>query len=383
MVLLGYILIGIGLFTLLYIYILYGLIIKIWAALFEKKVLKNPQFQPDITIVIAAHNEEKLIEKSVRSIFNSNYPKERIKVLIGSDGSTDKTYEICKKLSEEYSHINVYEFTRGGKNLTLNKLTTLVESDFICFMDADILVQPETIKIMMSNFADQEVGAVISPQFYIDDNPNEVNTGHIGELTYQNYESQIRHSESKIFGTVNNIGPFYIVRREFYQSLPNEKICDDFTSILNVNIAKKRVIYEAKTNVLEFRKKSLGNELDRRVRMVSGGLESIELAKELFTFRHFRTGFFLFSHKLLRFLSPYFFILIILGTIILWNTNIYIDILFYSELVLFSIVLVGFMFNKFKIKVTPFQYAVYFFTMNYGFLKGISTYLKNQSSSKW
>lgn len=382
MINLAYIFICIGIFGILYIYLLYGFLIKIWANLFPKKVNIDNSFKPDITIVIAAHNEANLIENSIRSIFKSNYDLNKIKVLIGSDGSDDDTFEICQKLANELPNIEVFNFPRGGKNITLNKLTLLVKTDFILFMDADILVQKDSINEVMRNFADKEVGAVIAPQIYTE-NPEEVNAGHKGEKTYQKFESKIKYYESKIYSTVNNIGPFYAVRKAFYKQLPNVKICDDLTSILDVNIAGKRVIYENETFVVEFRKKSLGNELGRRVRVVSGGLESIFLAKELFSFKHFREGFFLFSHKLIRFFSPFFLLFIIIGSLLGFKYNHSFEYMLYLELIFALIVIIGYIFDKLKIQISIFQFAVYFFTMNYGFLKGIITYFAKKSSSTW
>lgn len=378
----GYILIGFGIFGFIYTYYFYNILLFIWSKIAHKPVKKNKNFSPEITIVLSAYNEEELIEHSVRSIFSSQYPLDKIQVLIGSDGSSDNTYEICSQLSEEYTNIKVLEFERGGKNRTLNRMTPLVKTDIICFMDADILLKPNTISSLMSNFADSEVGGVISPMVYRD-NPDAVNAGHKGEKMYQSLESKTKYYESQIYSTVNSLGAFYAVRKELYDLLPNERICDDLTPVLNVNIAGKRMIFDTDTNVIEFRKKSLNNEVNRRNRVVSGGMESILLAKKIFSLSHLRTAFFLFSHKLLRYLTPFFVLSIFIGAIMNFNNGYFFNFVLYGFVILFIASIIGYILDKYKIKVLPFQISIYFVLMNYGFLKAIITFLKKESQSKW
>lgn len=382
MIIFGYILIGIGFIGILYTYFLYNILLKIWSGIFHKPVNKDSNYQPDISIVISAYNEEELIERSVRSIFTSNYPLDKIYILIGSDGSTDRTYEICDNLSKIYANIKVFEFERGGKNRTLNRLTPMVRTDIICFMDADVMLTPDTISTLMSNFADPEVGGVISPMVY-KDNPEALNAGHKGEKMYQSFESKTKLFESNIYSTVNSLGAFYSIRKELYKLLPNERICDDLTPVLNVNLAGKRMVFEIDTFVIEFRKKSLSNEVNRRNRVVSGGMESILLAKDIFSFSNFRAAFFLFSHKIMRYFTPFFLIFILLGAILNFGQSIFFNTIIFSSIIIALSALLGFILDKQNIKFLPFQFSVYFVLMNYGFLKALITFLKNETGSKW
>ncbi|OGU60184.1 MAG: hypothetical protein A2X64_02955 [Ignavibacteria bacterium GWF2_33_9] len=382
LIIFGYILIGIGVTGILYNYILYNLLLTIWVRFSGKNIKKDKSFKPDITIIISAHNEANLIEKSVESIFKSSYPLEKINVLIGSDGSNDGTYQICQMLADKYGRIKVYDFPRGGKNATLNKLTPLVENDLICFMDADIILQKDTIAKIISNYSDPEVGAVISPMIY-SENPTGENAGHKGEKMYQSFESKTKYLESQVFSTVNSLGAFYSVRKELYKLLPNDKICDDYTPLLDVNIAKKRVIYDTNTYVIEFRKKSLKNEIGRRARVTSGGLESIYHARELFSFKHFRTAFFIFSHKLLRYFTPFLLLSIILGSLLNYGNGIIFDYTLYVILVFTGLALLGYIFDKVKLKVPFMQFPTYFIAMNYGLFLAFYLFFTNKSESKW
>ncbi|MGB9701955.1 MAG: glycosyltransferase [Candidatus Kapaibacteriota bacterium] len=387
----GYILIITGIFGILYIYFFYNLILRIWAKFWKKEVKKDEQYEPQITIIIAAHNEEKLIEKSLSSIFQSDYPLNKIKVLVGSDGSTDKTTEICKKIADEINKnaksddsniLEVYDFPRAGKNQTLNNLTPLVKTDIIFFMDADIILDKSTISKMVQNFADPEVGSVISPMIYIEE-ASEINAGSNGEKLYQSFESTTKMYESQIWSTFNTLGAFYSVRRNLYKTLPNDRVCDDLMPIYNVNIAGKRVIYDTSVCVYEIREKSLNNELSRRIRVSSGSMETIWAAKELLSLKNLRNFFFLFSHKIVRYFSPLFLLLIFIGTLLIWKTGVISYILILSITVFLLLSFVGYLFEEDKIKFFPAQFAIYFLTMNVGFILAFFQFLKRSSNSKW
>jgi cellulose synthase/poly-beta-1,6-N-acetylglucosamine synthase-like glycosyltransferase len=388
---LGYIFIVVGIFGLIYIYFLYNIILKLWVKVAKKEVAKDENYQPEITIIISAHNEEALIEKSVLSIFQGDYPLNKIKVIIGSDGSTDKTVQLCEKIaesinlkanSEDKKIMEVYNFPRAGKNKTLNKITPLVKTDIIFFMDADIILDKSTISMMVQNFADPNVGAVISPMVYVEE-ASEINAGYNGEKMYQSFETKTKTYESQIWSTLNTLGAFYSVRRDLYKLLPNDKVCDDLMPIFNVNIAGKRVIYETSVCVYEIRKKSLSNELARRIRVSSGSMETIWAAKELFSFKQFRNFFFLFSHKIIRYFSPIFLLLIFVGTLLIWKSGVIAYLLILFETVFLLLSFVGYLFEEDKIKFFPAQFSVYFLTMNVGFVLAFIQFLKRSSNSKW
>jgi hypothetical protein len=127
----------------------------------------------------------------------------------------------------------------------------------------------------------------------------------------------------------------------------------------------------------------LTNEIGRRARVTSGGLESLYYAKELFSFKHFRTAFFIISHKLIRYFTPFLLIFIIIGTFLNIGNGHFFDIMLYLELTFLAIVLIGLLFDKLHIKLPFIQFPVYFMAMNYGLLKAIALFLNNKSDSKW
>ncbi|MCX6147478.1 MAG: glycosyltransferase [Candidatus Kapabacteria bacterium] len=145
-----------------YPFAIYPVLLFLLKNIFSKDVLKSNLFRPEITILIAAHNEERYIEDCIKSILNSDYPKEKISVIVGSDESTDKTNSILEVFSSEYTNIVFYKFDRIGKNAVINKLYEYVKSDFVFFFDTDCRVENNTISTLVDNFADENVGGVMS-----------------------------------------------------------------------------------------------------------------------------------------------------------------------------------------------------------------------------
>ena len=387
----GSIFISLGIFGLLYTYLLYNLLLLVWSKINPKKINTKDDFIKSITIIISAHNEENLIDKAINSIFESNYPKELIKVIVGSDGSNDKTFEICKTLEEKYNSlykngekkiIECFDFPRAGKNATLNKLTPLAKTDLICFMDADVVLDVNSIKKIVSNFADENIGAVIAPMVYIE-NVTELNAGFYGEKLYQSFESLTKKYESDVWSTVNSLGAFYCVRKSLYNPLKNDKVCDDLIPILDVNLAKKRAIYEMNTCVYEIRRKSLNNELNRRIRVSSGTMEALwETRKILFT-NSFRLSFFVFSHKIMRYLTPLFLLFIFVGTLLILHTGLIAYLLLLLQVIFLLLAFIGYLFEEDKIKFTPAQLSIYFLTMNLGFVLAFVMFLRRKTTSTW
>lgn len=365
-----------------YSFLLYPIIIAILSKIFAKPINSSDEFFPDISIIISAYNEEKLIKAAVESVFNTNYPKEKIQVLIGSDGSTDNTVKILEEISKNYPQIKYFDYPRIGKNQVLNRISSEVNTGIVMFMDADCRLKANTIPIVVSKFADTAIGAVIASMHSISQETDD-NAGREGEILYQKIETQIRVNESKIFSTVNSLGAFYAIRKEMLSILPNDKICDDYYPLLYTSLKRKRVIFCDEAVVCEVREKSLSDELSRRIRLAAGGMATVWHNKKLLLPNFGWVSFFLWSHKVLRWLSPIYLIIIAIWTILFpEKTLIYYTILFF-QLIIYIFAFWGWLFEKMKIKFIPFRISLFFVSMNFGFLVGIIRFLLQGKNSIW
>lgn len=362
-----------------YPFIIYPIILKVLASIFNNSVTKNYDFKGDVTVLIAAYNEESTIENCIKSIYNSNYPKEKIKVLVGSDGSSDKTHEIIERLMASYDTLNYYIYERSGKNFVLNKLVKNVDTEFLYVLDADCRLNQNTLKELMANFAVPEVSAVFSPVSIV--NNQNIDTGQQGEKIYQQFEKYIRYTESKISSTVNSLNSC-LIKTKHVKNIPNNLVCDDFYYVLNVIKENKRILFDTDTFITEVREKSTNDEFNRRIRLVSGGLSTIAMMKKLFLPKYGFIPFFLFSHKLSKWLSPFYLIVLFIATLFLPSSS-FREFLLISQYFLYASSLIAFLLEKTNFKLFFFKIPLFYVSMNISFLFGWFRFFSGKQNAIW
>jgi len=262
----------------------------------------------------------------------------------------------------------------------LNKLIELADTEIIFNIDADLRLSEGALQTMVSQFADPQVGSVVASvhfTFMEDDN-----TGRTGENFYQRYEKYIRTKESSIRGTVNGLGAFGF-RKSVMPSIPNNLICDDMWVLLTSMIQSLRNVYVVDAVAFDVRKKTLKQELTRRIRFVSCGISTVLYAKKLLLPTSGWGAFFLLSHKVLRYFSPILLILILLCSVVLTELSVLKYPLIITQIIFYFSALLGWLFEKKEIKFAPFRFALFFVAMNIGFLLGIIRFLRGQQNAVW
>lgn len=381
------------LFFTFYSYLIYPAILAVLSKLIHNEinpVHDNPidpnqyvieEFCPEITILIAAYNEENMISGAIDSVFNDGYPIDKIHLIVGSDGSTDKTNMILEELRQKYSNIEYHIFNRIGKNSILNNLIKEVQTELVFFMDADLRIKAGSLAGLVSKFENPQVGTVIA-SFRIF-NPNDTdNAGIQGETFYQKFETFLLVRESKIYSTINSFGMFGI-RTEYYRQIPNNLVCDDFHLILQAAYFKKRIIYDDKSVVMEVREKSLSDELQRKIRTTAGGFSTLWANKALLKPKYGWISYFLWSHKLLRWFSPAYLIVLLIVTLLLPINSYLFQILTISQLLLYFSAFLGWIFEKVKIKFLLFRISLYFISINYALFLGFIRFIKGKQNAIW
>lgn len=354
-----------------------------------EKILRQPvkkdlNYKPFITFVIAAHNEEDLIEGAINSIITSDYPQDKIFILIGSDGSTDRTNEILKEYEQKLQgRLRYNTYSRQGKNKVLNDLMPLVETEIVFFLDADCRATKNTISEIVANFVSDSVGAVISSHSVESENLDD-NAGKVGDTLYHNYEQIIRGLESNIHSNVNSLGYLYAVRKQLLKPIPNDLVCDDLHNVFAIIESKKRVIFEPNAKAKEIRKKTFNNELHRRVRAVAGGIATTIEFKNITNFANYGiVSFFVVSHKIFRWLSPFFIILLFLVTLVFWNSSTLWLIIFVGQIFFYLMAILGWISDKLNMNFKLAKIFLFFISMNYSSLLGTIRYLKRSQNAIW
>jgi cellulose synthase/poly-beta-1,6-N-acetylglucosamine synthase-like glycosyltransferase len=298
--------------ALFYAYAGYPLLVYAVSRLFPKNI-KRDYFEPRVTILITAYNEEKDLRRKLENTLEIVYPKEKLEILVASDGSTDRT----DKIAREFVRRNVKLFRqegRAGKTFTQNKAVERATGEIILFSDATTNYNPDVLQKILPNFADETIGCVAGKLIYVDDSKSTVGKG---AQSYWNYETFLKESESRACSLIGASGCLYAVRKSAYQPMYREA-CSDFLICTVVFRQKLRSVYEAEAVCTEETNRQSNKEMQMRVRVISQTFTDLWRNRDMLN--PLKSGFYavqLFSHKVLRYSIPLFLFSIFLSTAVL------------------------------------------------------------------
>jgi cellulose synthase/poly-beta-1,6-N-acetylglucosamine synthase-like glycosyltransferase len=289
-----------------------------------------------VSVIVAAHNEETVIEAKLANVLASRYPRALVEVVVVSDGSTDGTAEGARRAGAD----RVLDLPRLGKITALNAGVEAATGEVLVFTDADSLLRPETLDELMANFADPAVGGVSANELSrIDADSSGVARG---EGLYWRYEQWIKRLEDKVGSTVSASGRLYAVRRSLFRPSAVTAGTDDFVISTQVLKAGRRLAFDERTIVLVDSPVDASQELRRRVRVMNRGLRAaFSLGKLLLPWRG---GFYsvqVLSHKVLRRLVPFFLLAAFAASIWLTASGAVWWLLLGPQLAFYGLALVG------------------------------------------
>ncbi|RPI48992.1 MAG: glycosyltransferase family 2 protein, partial [Acidobacteria bacterium] len=223
-----------------YVYLGYPALAWLRRRYVPRPVARTP-IEPYVTVVVVAYNEGHRIGRRIENLLASDYPPQRLAIVVGSDGSTDDTVESAARYRNE--GVIVREFgQRRGKAAVLNDLVASAKGDIVVFADARQRFEPGAIRALVANFADPEVGAV-SGELHLTKREG-TSPGGEGAGFYWKYEKFIRANESRSGSTVGATGAIYAIRRRLFEPVPKDTILDDV--LIPMKIVRKgyRVVFE-------------------------------------------------------------------------------------------------------------------------------------------
>jgi cellulose synthase/poly-beta-1,6-N-acetylglucosamine synthase-like glycosyltransferase len=206
--------------VLLYAFVGYPVLVRIGAAVWGKKILRDQSSVPRISVLLSVYNEESVIGQKIENFLALDYPEDRIDLLVISDGCTDQTEEIVRSCATTRVRLFIQE-ERGGKTLALNRGALEATGEILVFTDANSMFRPESIRKLVAPFADATVGLVSGRSIYVDSVGNETLGG-----VYRRYEEWIKEGESRLFSIVGADGAIYALRRDVFEPLKPEFIND-------------------------------------------------------------------------------------------------------------------------------------------------------------
>ncbi len=287
----------IALIILLFTYLGYPLSLMV-INLFSKISKKDESFCPSVSLIIPVYNEEIIIESKIKNSLLLDYPKEKLEIIVASDGSTDDTKAIVKKyLNQE---VKFFEFPRGGKLATLNRVFPKTKGNILVLTDTSAMFNNDALRMLVRHFVNDDIGVVTGVE-KIRTKENYISKS---EQSYWNYESKIKELESKIYSTVGANGPIYAIRRDLFPSIPSHlNLCDDMTISLNAVQKGKRIILEPQAIALEDVSLTLREEWRRKKRISTRAWQALLYHKNLLNPFRSHVAFPLIFHKVLRWLT--------------------------------------------------------------------------------
>lgn len=325
-------------FSIFYAY--WGYPIVLWIISFFKykshKKYIEP-YLPKVSLLISVYNEEAVIEDKIHNSLMLNYPKDLIEILVISDDSNDRTNEIIKKYEDKGLVLRNYE-GRIGKTACLNKAVPLSGGNIIIFSDANSMYEKDAVKNMVINFANDKVGFVTGYTKYCSKDGEKISAS-IG--LYSRIEKFTKKLESKIGSCVGADGAIFAIRKHLYKPLLDVDI-NDFVIPLNIIRQGFKGILEENAYCIEKTAGDPKGEFRRQIRITNRTLRAILNNIDLLNpFKFSLFSFELLSHKISKFLAPFFILTLFFTSIILINNGLVYSLALLAQAMFFLLAWLG------------------------------------------
>ena len=283
--------------VIVYTYLGYPVLVTALARLAPRRVRAASDYEPTVSICMAVYNGEKFIAAKLASLMALDYPKEKIEILVCSDGSTDKTARIVRELSRDDPRIRlVFTAARAGKPSALNLLTRAARNDVLVMCDVRQPLAPDALRGLLPALSDPAVGCVSG---------NLMLAGDTGASAYWTYEKLIRFSEARLGSLVGVSGSLYAARRAEMPTLPPDVLLDDmFVPLSIARAGNKRIVFSEEARIFDEACED-DREFQRKVRTLAGNYQLVRMMPWLLVPRRNPVWLQMMSHKLLRLACPW------------------------------------------------------------------------------
>jgi len=320
-----------------YPYAVYPLVVLALGGLRPRPVRAQPHNVPAVTVLIPAYNEADCIATTVQNKLEQNYPKDKLQIIVVSDGSSDGTDDIVRQYVGRGVQLLRRE-GREGKAAALNDAVRHAVGEVIVFSDANSLFDPEAIRYMVENFADSDVGYVTGSLGFLTEVASLSGSG-VG--AYIRYENLLRRAETNLGSIIGVNGGVDAIRRELYADTPAQLITD-FVLPLTVMAGGHRVVFDSRVTSREAANSELTSEFRMRVRVALRALQGIAYMRRLLNpLRYPLASFCLVSHKVLRYLAFVFLLVALVCNIGLAISASFYQVLLAMHLAGYAFALIG------------------------------------------
>ena len=368
--------------VILYSYVLFPLLVILRGVLWRKPYKSEEMHPlPLVSVIIAAYNEEREIGGKLENILSLDYPRERLEVIIASDGSIDRTNAIVQ--SYEGRGIKLLALSRLGKAGALNAAVAASTGEILVFSDANSLYKVDALRALVRPFADATVGGVAGNQCYI--KKKEASSVGAGERSYWDFDRIMKQFESGAGNTISATGAIYAIRRSLFEPVV-EGVTDDFFTSTSVIAKGYRLVFAPDAIAYEAVAGSSKREFGRKVRVITRGLRGVFIARRQLL-NPFRYGFYalqLFSHKALRRLVVYPLIVLLLVNPFLWQIALFYKLTMLGQIAFYGLGLLGLILDGTRLGRLKLLTIPYFFCLvNAAVLVATINIMRGQQIKRW
>lgn len=364
--------------ALFYTYAGYPLLLGLVSALRPQRVQRG-EFAPTVSIIITAYNEERHLKAKLENTLALDYPRDLLEIIVASDCSTDRTDEITREFNAQ--GVRLYrQSERLGKTAAQNSAVERARGEIILFSDATSLYEPDVLRAIVPNFADGKVGCVAGRLVYVDGSDSDVGRG---ARSYWGYETFLKRHESRAGSLIGASGCLYAVRKAAYVPLYHEA-CSDFIIATKMVEQGLRAVYEPNAVCTEQTNRQSDKELKMRVRIIAQTFT--DLWRHRAMLNPLRSGFYgvqLLSHKVMRYLVPFFLMGLFVASAVLAPGSPAYRLLLAAQVGGYACPALAWMLNRVGIRSRLLAFPQYFMLANLASLIACYQFLRGERYASW
>lgn len=376
----------ISIFLIVYTFVGYGFVLYLLVKL--KGIFKKPfvfridAVLPSVTVLIAAYNEQDIIEEKIQNTLQLNYPKDLLQVIFITDGSSDATAD---KISKNGQVTLLHQDIRAGKMAAIKRAIPFIKGEITVFTDANTFLNAGAINELVKHYQNPLVGAVAGEKRILVEETADASSA--GEGFYWKYESKLKKWDYELYSNVGAAGELFSIRTALYQPVESDTIIDDHMIAMRIAENGYIIAYEPEAYAMETASADVKEELKRKIRIAAGGIQSIlRLKKAANPFRQPVFTFQYISHRVLRWtITPFLLMLVFVlnGVIAFSSPVIFYKLLFALQISFYVLSLIGLYFEQRNIRIKALFIPYYFCVMNYAVLAGIIRFYNKNQSAAW
>jgi cellulose synthase/poly-beta-1,6-N-acetylglucosamine synthase-like glycosyltransferase len=366
-----------GLALLFYTFAGYPLAIHLWSR-WRPRSVASAAHLPTVAIVVVMYNEATRVRAKIETCRAQDYPAERLRIVVASDGSTDSTNDIVREFGDR--GVSLLAFAqRRGKAACLNDAVASCSEDIIVFTDARQRLNPEAVRTLAENFADPQVGCVSGELHFVKDG---ISGFGEGVDAYWRYEKFIRRREAMVHSVPGATGALYALRRSAFRPISPRTILDDVVIPMQAVMQGLRVVFDARAVAFDSPSTDASKERVRKVRTLAGNFQLLAMYPQWLL--PWRNPIFVqfVSHKLLRLLAPWAMIAVAVASAVLARDSIFFALAFGVQVLSYGLPLLGQMVPTIgRLKLARLMNA--FVSLNWFAALGLVEFIMNRDAHLW